>query len=105
MVLLSLIVELLSSRSRRYAAHPTVSRLSSEPPGAARRMSGRQYVFGVALADRVHLRQRDREAVALVRVLGEEVLVVLLRIPPVAEFQNRRHHAAVPDLGCPIARR
>src|SRR5690606_12970905 len=54
-------------------------------PGSWRRSgtilcaSGGLHVLREALANLVHLRQRDREAVALARVLREEVLVVLLR--------------------------
>ncbi|OEI69169.1 hypothetical protein Cus16_1002 [Curtobacterium sp. ER1/6] len=86
-------------RARRTDGHPgpgVVHHRSTTSSWPRRRVLGRQDVLTVGLADLVHLGERDRHAVALARVLGEEVLVVLLRTEERPGRLDRRDDAAVP---------
>src|SRR4051794_33123784 len=62
------------------------------------RGSGGLDVLRIALADLVHLRHGDRQAVALVRVLREEVLVVVLGVEELTEGLDLGDDPAVPPL-------
>src|SRR5690606_37602574 len=64
---------------------------------------GSLHVLSEALAHLVDLRHGDRETVALSGVLGEKVLVVLLRRIEIAQRGDLRDDLTVPPLGRPRA--
>src|SRR5690606_2281078 len=92
-----------SGRSQRHANAPPLAghggakwnnSARREDVSALTRGSGGA-VLREASTDLVDLRHRDREAVALRRVLREEVLVVLLAVPERAEGLDRRDDRAL----------